>query len=236
MRDRRRGRIVSATMQIESAAQAAPSSSKWARIGALLYDPFVWVAEVAGMRRDRRALLAQASGRVLEIGAGTGLNLTHYLDEIDELVLVEPEPAMRERLTRQVCRARNHATVVDASAEALPFADGSFDTVVCTLVLCTVSVPDRALGEIGRVLRPDGQLLFIEHVRADSPTLAYVQDRLLEPWRRFACGCRCNRATVELIRACGFRVDARPSSWRAMPPIVRPLMCGRATYEREIHA
>ena len=201
-----------------------------------MYDPFVWVAELAGMRRNRRALLAQASGRVLEIGAGTGLNLVHYLDGIDELVLVEPEPAMRERLTRRIRRAGSQAAVVDAPAEALPFADGSFDTVVCTLVLCTVSTPDRALAEIGRVLRPDGRLLFIEHVRADSPTLAYLQDRLLEPWRRFACGCRCNRATVELMRACGFQVDPRQSAWRAMPPIVRPLVCGRATYEGEVHA
>jgi hypothetical protein len=80
-------------MQTESTQQPPPSSSRWSRIGALLYDPFVWVAELAGMRRSRRALLAEASGRVLEIGAGTGLNLAHYLDEIDELVLVEPEPA-----------------------------------------------------------------------------------------------------------------------------------------------
>jgi len=201
-----------------------------------VYDPFVWVAELAGMRRKRRALLAEASGRVLEIGAGTGLNLAHYLDEIDELVLVEPEPAMRERLARRIRRAGRQAAVIDVPAEALPFADGSFDTVVCTLVLCTVSAPDRALGEIRRVLRPDGRLLFIEHVRADSPTLAYLQDRLLEPWRRFACGCRCNRATVELMRACGFQVDTHQSAWRAMPPIVRPLLSGRATYEGEIHA
>jgi ubiquinone/menaquinone biosynthesis C-methylase UbiE len=223
-------------MHTESTQQPSPASSRWPQIGALLYDPFVWVAELAGMRRNRRALLAQASGRVLEIGAGTGLNLAHYPDQLHELVLVEPEPAMRERLTRRIRRCGRQAAVVGAAAEALPFADGSFDTVVCTLVLCTVSAPDRALGEIGRVLRPSGRLLFIEHVRADSPTLACVQDRLLEPWRRFACGCRCNRATVELMRACGFQVDARRSSWRAMPPIVRPLVSGRATYEEEIHA
>jgi ubiquinone/menaquinone biosynthesis C-methylase UbiE len=223
-------------MQTESTQQPPPSSSRWSRIGALLYDPFVWVAELVGMRRSRGALLAQASGRVLEIGAGTGLNVAHYPDQLHELVLVEPEPAMRERLTRRIRRAGCQAAVVDAPAEALPFPDGSFDTVVCTLVLCTVRAPDRALGEIRRVLRPDGRLLFIEHVRADSPTLAYFQDRMLEPWRRFACGCRCNRATVELMRACGFQVDARRSSWHAMPPIVRPLVNGRATYEREIHA
>jgi SAM-dependent methyltransferase len=146
------------------------------------------------------------------------------------LILVEPEPAMRRRLERRVRRSERQALVVDASAEQLPFADASVDTVVSTLVLCTVEHPDRALEEIARVLRPGGQLLFIEHVRAESPALAWWQDRLMGPWRRFACGCRCNRATVELMRACGFDVDAGRGSWRAMPPIVRPLMSGQATY------
>jgi hypothetical protein len=78
-------------------------------------------------------------------------------------------------------------------------------------------------------------LLFIEHVRAESPALAWWQDRLLGPWRRFACGCRCNRATVELMRACGFEVQARKGAWRAMPPIVRPLMGGRAQPRGVLH-
>jgi SAM-dependent methyltransferase len=99
---------------------------------------------------------------------------------------------------------------------------------VSTLVLCTVDEPDRALAEIARVLRPSGQLLFVEHVRAESPRLAWWQDRLVGPWRRFAGGCRCNRATVELMRSCGFEVKASRASWRAMPPIVRPLMSGQA--------
>src|SRR5262249_32837741 len=151
-----------------------------------IYDPFVWIAELDGMRSKRRTLLAQASGRVLDIGAGTGLNLAHYHDEMGELVLIEPEPAMRKRLARRIGRGGHQAGVGDAGAEALPFSDASFDTVVCTLVLCTVAAPDQALAEIARVLRPGGRLLFIEHVRAESPRLAYVQDRLLEPWRRFA--------------------------------------------------
>jgi ubiquinone/menaquinone biosynthesis C-methylase UbiE len=216
-------------MQTQGPPQPPQSSSSWARIGALVYDPFVWVAELAGMRDNRRALLAQSNGRVLEIGAGTGLNLEHYPDSLQELVLAEPEPAMRQRLNRRIDRGGRQAVVVDAPAEAIPFAAASFDTVVSTLVLCTVTAPDKALGEIARVLRPGGRLLFIEHVRAESPTLAYLQDRLLEPWRRFAGGCRCNRATVELMRACGFHVEARESAWRAMPRIVRPLMSGRAT-------
>jgi SAM-dependent methyltransferase len=167
---------------------------------------------------------------VLEIGAGTGLNLAHYPDGLGELVLIEPEPAMRKRLARRIGRGMPQAVVIDAGAEALPFADASFDTVVSTLVLCTVEAPDRALEEIARVLRPGGRLVFIEHVRAESPTLAYMQDLLLEPWRRFACGCRCNRATIELMRAFGFEVDAGRSVWHAMPSIVRPLMTGHATY------
>jgi ubiquinone/menaquinone biosynthesis C-methylase UbiE len=217
--------------QTDTTQQQTTGSGTWASVAAAVYDPFLWAAELAGMRSRRRALLTQVRGRVLEIGAGTGLNLAHYPDEVAELVLVEPDPAMRKRLSRRTGRIGRQTDVVDAGAEALPFADASFDTVVCTLVLCTVPSPDRALAEIARVLAPGGRLLFIEHVRADSRTLAGVQDRLLEPWRRFACGCRCNRATVELMRACGFAVDVRRSAWRAMPPIVRPLMTGRATYQ-----
>src|SRR5215469_17774665 len=104
MRDWVRRTYRRATMQTEGTQQPPPRSSRWARIGALLYDPFVWVAELAGMRHNRRALLAQASGRVLEIGAGTGLNLEHYPAALHELVLAEPEPAMRERLTRRTDR------------------------------------------------------------------------------------------------------------------------------------
>ena len=204
-------------------------SAAWARAFAVLYDPFVWVGERAGMREHRRGLLSQARGRTLEIGSGTGLNLPHYPDGIKELVLAEPDAAMRARLTKRLNHGSRQARVVDAPAEQLPFADGSFDTVVSTLVLCTVDAPDLALREIARVLRHDGQLLFIEHVRANSPALARWQDRLAGPWRRFARGCRCNRATAQLIAACGLEVEpVRTASWHAMPRIVRPLITGRA--------
>jgi len=117
----------------------------------------------------------------------------------------------------------------------LPFADGSVDTVVSTFVLCTVDAPDLALREIGRILRPDGQLLFIEHVRSDSPTLAAWQDRLARPWRRFARGCRCNRATDMLIVASGLELhEVRATTWHGMPPIVRPLIAGRAHPEKRL--
>jgi ubiquinone/menaquinone biosynthesis C-methylase UbiE len=181
------------------------------------------------MRGLRSTLVGRARGRVVEIGAGTGLNIPHYPDGIAELALIEPEPGMRRRLARRLQRYAHDAQIVDAPGERLPLPDASVDTVVATLVLCTVDDPERALREIARVLRPDGQLLFIEHVRASSPFLAACQDFLLRPWRGFAGGCRCNRPTVELMRNCGFAVAADNGAWRGMPPIVRPLMVGQAT-------
>jgi len=196
---------------------------------ARVYDPFVWLGELVGMRSRRSVLVGNARGRVVEIGAGTGLNIAHYPDEITELVLTEPDAAMRRRLARRLQRDGRGARIVDAPAERLPLADASVDTVVSTLVLCTVNDPERTLGEIARVLRPDGQLLFIEHVRASSRFLAACQDYLLRPWRSFAGGCHCNRATVELMRACGFTIAADEDVWRGMPAIVHPLILGRAT-------
>jgi SAM-dependent methyltransferase len=203
--------------------------SAWARAFAVLYDPFVWVSERAGLRTHRKLLLTRARGYTIEIGSGTGLNLPYYPDDLDELVLAEPDAPMRARLERRLSRSRKRTQLVAAPAERLPFPDTSVDTVVSTLVLCTVDAPDVALREIARVLRPGGQLLFLEHVRSESPMLARWQDRLATPWCRFARGCRCNRATAELIVTCGLELDeTREASWRGMPPIVRPLIIGRA--------
>ena len=197
----------------------------WARYFALLYDPSLWLGEHAGMKRHRRALLRQARGRVLEIGAGTGLNVPHYPSGLSELILTEPDASMGQRLVR---RADGRATVVTASADNLPMGDASLDTVVSTLVLCTVENPEAALREIRRVLRPDGQLLLIEHVRSAGRWGAMLQRMLRKPWSSFARGCRCDQPTTELLHAAGFRVELRPARWRAMPPIVRPLVVGRA--------
>jgi SAM-dependent methyltransferase len=211
--------------------QRTPSegSALWAHTFAGVYDPFLWAGERAGVRSLRRELLDKARGRTVEIGAGTGLNLPHYPEDLDQLLLVEPDPTMCSRLEKRLSRHGRRARLVDGPAEHLPFADASVDTIVSTFVLCTVDAPDLALREIARVLRPDGQLLFIEHVRSDSPMLARWQDRLAGPWHRFARGCRCNRATAELIGDCGFALDeVHEASWRAMPPIVKPLVAGRA--------
>jgi SAM-dependent methyltransferase len=209
---------------------ARPSGAEalWERLFALAYDPFIWLAELAGMRERRARLAAQARGRTVELGSGTGLNLSHYPAEVGELILTEPDPAMRLRLEHRARRADRSVRVLADSAEALSMADGSVDTVVSTLVLCTVDDPGRALDEIARVLRPDGQLLFIEHVRAESARLAGWQDRLERPWRRFAVGCHCNRSTLRAIRDAGFTADAETARWRGMPPIVAPLISGTA--------
>ncbi len=207
----------------------SPATTAWARAFAVVYDPFLWVGEHAGARALRKEVVGRARGFTVEIGAGTGLNVPHYPDDLGRLVLAEPDRPMHSRLDKRVSRSGRNARVVAAPAERLPFPDQSVDTVVSTFVLCTVDAPDLALREIVRVLRPDGQFLFLEHVRARSTRLASWQDRLVEPWRRFARGCRCNRATAELIATCGLTLDeVHEGSWRAMPPIVRPLIAGRA--------
>jgi ubiquinone/menaquinone biosynthesis C-methylase UbiE len=202
-------------------------SALWARLGARIYDPFLALGEHRGMRARRRALLARAQGRVLELGAGTGLNLAHYPDEV-ELVLSEPEPAMRAAVDRRVARSGRTARVVAAPAEALPFPDGSFDTVVSTMVLCTVGDPEAAIAEARRVLRPGGRLLFVEHVRAQSSRLARWQDRLAGPWAVCAQGCRCNLQTEALL-ARELRLErVTRARWRGMPAVVGPLIVGEA--------
>lgn len=180
------------------------------------------------MRKRRGELVAKARGRTLEIGAGTGANIPYYPDAVEEIILAEPFEPMRRRLERKLRQSGKSAGTLDASAEAIPLDDESVDTVVSTLVLCTVDFPDRALAEIARVLRPGGQLLFIEHVRSHSPRAARWQDRLETPWRHFAAGCRCNRDTVASIVAAGFTTEHEDAQWKGVPPIVASIVIGRA--------
>ena len=198
----------------------------WGRMFALGYDSFLSATEKAGLSDMRRELLSQATGRCLEVGAGTGLNLPHWPDTVEELVLSEPDPHMAAKLRKRLDRP---ARVVDAPAESLPFDDDSFDTVVLTLVLCTVPDPEAALREIDRVLKPAGRFLFLEHVRAEEPGLARWQDRLHTPWRWFGDGCHCNRDTLRTIESSSLEVeDAERGSMPKALPIVRPMIRGSA--------
>ncbi|BDX32215.1 type 11 methyltransferase [Mycobacterium antarcticum] len=204
--------------------------SLYGRVFALIYDPFLALGERAGMQEMRRHVLADAHGRVLEIGAGTGLNLPLYPAAVTSLTLADPEPPMIARLRKRAPQdADRPVDIVSAPAEHLPFADDSFDTVVSTLVLCTVDDPAASLREVARVLAPGGRLLFVEHVRAAEARVARWQDRLHEPWRRFACGCHCNRDIVSALRENHFELaDVQQRHWRGMPAIVQPLIIGAA--------
>jgi ubiquinone/menaquinone biosynthesis C-methylase UbiE len=201
----------------------------WGRAFSALYDRGLKATEEAGLREMRRELLAGATGRTIDIGAGTGANLGLWPEAIGELVLAEPDPHMLKKL-RAKTGAGGGTEVVQAPAESLPFADDSFDTALFTLVLCTVPDPGTALAEAARVLRPGGKLLFIEHVRAQDPDLARWQDRLERPWRFLADGCHCNRDTVAMIEASSFELDQVEHDRlpKAMP-LVRPLSRGSAT-------
>jgi SAM-dependent methyltransferase len=200
------------------------------RLFAAVYDRLTADAEEAGLAEMRVQLLAKASGATLELGAGTGSNLQHYPDAVTELVLTEPSEHMARRLRDKVAASGRAAQVVNAPAEQLPFEDDRFDSVVATLVLCTVDDPAATLREVARVLRPDGQLLFLEHVRADDPGLARWQDRLEGVWGYLAAGCHPNRDTLAAIETAGLTVDGlERERFPKAPPLVRPLISGRAT-------
>ena len=198
------------------------------RFFAATYDSMGKSMEAAGLQAHREALLSRASGRVVEIGAGTGRNLPFYRDAVESLTVTEPDPSMARRLERRIQEQSRPVGLVHARAEELPFEDGEFDTAVSTLVLCGVENQERALGELRRVLKPGGELLFIEHVRSDEPGLARWQDRL-NGLNRFVARCDCNRSTIDAIRAAGFTItELERGELQKVPPFVRPLAVGTA--------
>jgi ubiquinone/menaquinone biosynthesis C-methylase UbiE len=203
--------------------------SIWGKIFARLYDRMLARTEAAGLSAYREALLGTATGDVLEIGAGTGANLLYYKAGVRSLTLTEPEKPMVGQLEKHIEERRPDAKLLRAPAEDLPFNDDSFDTVVSTLVLCTVDDQPRAIRELRRVLRPDGRLLFIEHVRSDEDKLARLQDRMMPINRAIGHGCHCNRPTLQTIREAGFQVtELTNDTLKHTPPFIRPLIVGSA--------
>jgi ubiquinone/menaquinone biosynthesis C-methylase UbiE len=196
-------------------------------LSATFYDIVMARAEKAALGAWRGDLLKDARGDVLEIGAGTGANLRHYPPEVTGLILTEPDPGMRARL---VAQAGPSILVGDCPAQALAVADASVDTVVCTLVLCTVPDVAAVLAEIRRVLRPNGELLLIEHVAAASGTVTHRAQRLLTPvWSRLAGGCCLQRDTAQALTRAGFDTSRLQAVELPVPlPIVRAALWGRA--------
>jgi ubiquinone/menaquinone biosynthesis C-methylase UbiE len=160
-----------------------------------------------GEHRDE--LLAGLAGRVVEIGAGNGINFRHYPESVDEVVALEPEPYLRERAEQAAREAPVKVSVRDGVAESLPLEDSSFDAAIASLVLCTVPDQPDALAELRRILKPGGELRFMEHVRSQRPGKARAQDWAMRSriWPLVAGGCNCSRDTIGSIEAAGFRID-----------------------------
>ena len=179
----------------------------------------------AAIRHDH---LAAATGRVLEIGAGSGLSVPHYPADLEELVLLEPNSAFRTRLRELLDGTQVPSTIVDGDVHDLPYPDSTFDTVTASLVFCSVQDPARALAEVHRVLRPGGRFLFHEHVRG-GPVRGVVQDLLTPLHRRLADGCHADRDFVALLASSPLHVESvehlRMPTW--IPTLV-PLVVGAA--------
>jgi ubiquinone/menaquinone biosynthesis C-methylase UbiE len=158
-------------------------------------------------RAERARFVPRASGDVLEVGVGSGLNLPFYGPRVRRLYALDPSAELLRRARRAATRAPFPVTFLQESAEAVPLPDGAVSTAVMTWTLCTIPDPVRALREIRRVLRPDGRLVFVEHGRSGDPAVVRWQDRLTPLWRRIAGGCHLNRAIDALIEEAGFRID-----------------------------
>lgn len=172
-----------------------------------IYQRLSKVIERRGGSQHRETLLDGVEGRVIEVGAGNGLNFSHYPDTVEQVVPIEPEPRLRAAARRAARRAPVPVEVRDGVAGAIPAEDGSFDVAVASLVLCSVPDQTAALSELARVLRPGGQLRFYEHVRSRHPRLARIQQAADVVWPHFAGGCHTSRDTLQTIGSNGFEVE-----------------------------
>lgn len=196
---------------------------------AALYDRLTESGERAFLGALRRQFVGAAKGLVVEIGAGTGRNFPYYSrGAVDQVLAVEPDPEMRRRgeARRQASEAR--IRLLDGTAERLPVESACADTVVSTLVLCSVDDPEQSLREIRRVLQPGGTLILIEHIRAADRWTTRFQDLLTPAWRRIAGNCHLNRPTLHTLRGGGFEMQGG-DSWAVESPKILPIVAATAT-------
>ncbi len=200
---------------------------------AAIYDRLMAGPENTFMKGIRQEVVGGARGQVLEIGCGTGASFPYYQDSLARIVATEPDPYMLERAKRRAAQLAKPIELQQAPAEVLPFPDASFDAVISTLVLCTVKEPLKALSEVRRVLRPDGQFRFYEHVRYDHAFGAFWQDLITPLWRWFAAGCHPNRDVEGFLHQAGFAVVQiqRLQLYPPIPPMAfaRPHIMGIAS-------
>ncbi len=195
---------------------------------ARLFDRFAAKDKGRGEDALRRDLLAGLSGRVVEVGAGNGINFEHYPAEVEELVAVEPEPYLRGQAERTARSLPLPTTVVDGTAADLPLESGSVDAVAVAGVLCSVPDQNAALAEFVRVLQPGGELRFYEHVRSRRAAFGRYQDAVALVWPLLMGGCQPNRDTLAAIEGAGFQIErcrafGFPPNARAYPVMPRIL-------------
>jgi len=192
----------------------------------------VWsrMSGTVGTDRQRTELLAGLSGRVVEVGAGDGRNFAHYPPEVRDVLAVEPEPYLRQRASAAARTAPVSIAVVDGVAELLPVEDGECDSVISSLVLCSVSDQQTALAELHRVLMPGGELRFFEHVVAERSVGQAVQRSLDRTgiWPQLGAGCHLSRDTVGAIAAAGFVVERVRRFSSGPGPLGIPFVLGSA--------
>lgn len=178
----------------------------------LTYDLVLKPFELAGLAKLRAELLSHAHGKTLEIGSGTGINLPYYPKDA-KVIGIEPDESMR---LKSLKRAHYEASMMEGDAMALAFKDGEFDTVVGTLVFCTIPDPEKAMKEVYRVLKPGGTFLLLEHVRVNKPIIGKALDILTPMWTHMASGCHLNRDPSLTIEKMGFKVEEFRPLWKGL--------------------
>ncbi|WP_059104874.1 class I SAM-dependent methyltransferase [Shouchella shacheensis] len=173
---------------------------------ARLYDVAMSPLEQFKFKKIRKRLLRKSEGRVLEIGSGTGTNFQLYRGGL-QVDAIEPDPFMKEISIKQKEKSKVPIRTYLEKAESLPFANDTFDSIIGTLVFCTIEDPGKALKEVKRVCKPGGRVLLFEHVRFDNPVLGRLQDMCTPIWSKVCGGCRLNRNTRERLKNAGFAID-----------------------------